>query len=404
MLTYEYTARDAKSGKVIKAEVQAQSEQAAAKVLADQGLAPTEIKIKGEDNGLLSRFTGRVKSKDRVLFARQLSTLINAGLPLTQSLRTVQEQVENKQFSVIISEVISDVEGGNAFAKSLEKYPKVFNTVFTSLVAAGEASGTLDMALERIATQQEKDAEVVSKVRGALVYPAIVVVVIVGVIIFMLTTVLPQVELLYDDLNQSLPFITAVMLAISRFITGFWWLIIIILAGLIYFGRRYIETEAGRAVFDRFKTSVPLFGSLFKKLYMARFTRTGSTLMSTGVPMLEMMRITSNAVNNVHVRDALMRASEKVKGGKALSESIKDDENFLSLVPQMIRIGEQSGAIDEMMAKAASFYENELDNEIKTISTTIEPILMVVLALVAGVMVGAILIPVYGLVGQNIAL
>src|SRR5690606_15866038 len=199
----------------------------------------------------------------RVLFARQLSTLINAGLPLTQSLRTVQEQIDNKTFSLIISEVIADVEGGNSFAKSLEKHPKVFNTVFTSLIAAGEASGTLDQALERIATQQEKDAEVVSKVRGALVYPAIVVVVIIGVIIFMLTTVLPQVELLYEDLNQSLPFITAALLALSRFITNFWWLIILMMAGAGYFGYRYVQTDAGRAMFDRFKTNVPLFGNLF---------------------------------------------------------------------------------------------------------------------------------------------
>lgn len=404
MLTFEYTAREIKSGEIVKAEVQAQSEQAAAKLLSEQGYAPTDIRLKGENRGLFKAFKDRIRPKDRILFARQLSTLINAGLPLTQSLRTVQEQIDNRAFSLIISEVIGDVEGGNAFAKSLGRHPKVFNNVFTSLIAAGEASGTLDMALERIATQQEKDAEVLSKVRGAMVYPAIVVVVIIGVIIFMLTTVLPQVELLYNDLNQSLPFITAAMLAVSRVIISLWWLLIILLIAGVYFLRRYVDTDAGRYAFDRFKTSIPLFGKLFKKLYMARFSRTGSTLMSTGVPMLEMMRITADAVNNVHVRDATLKAAEKVKGGKALSESIQDDPNFLSLVPQMIRIGEQSGAIDKMMDKTAVFYENELDNEIKTISTTIEPVLMVVLALVAGTMVGAILIPVYGLVGQNLAL
>jgi len=404
MLTYEYTARDTKTGQTIKADVQAQSEQAAAKLLSEQGLAPVSIRIKGEKKGLLAGFKNRITAKDRVLFARQLSTLINAGMPLTQSLRTVQEQIDNHALSQIVSSVIADVEGGNAFSKSLEKYPKVFNSVFTSLVAAGEVSGTLDLALERIAAQQEKDAEILSKVRGALVYPVIVLVVILGVIIFMLTTVLPQVELLYTDLNQSLPFITAVLLSVSRFITNLWWLLLILLIGAGYFSRRYIETDGGRATFDRLKTSLPLFGKLFKKLYMARFCRTGATLMSTGVPMLEMMRITADAVNNVHVRDATLKAAEKVKGGKALSESLKGDENFLSLVPQMIRIGEQSGAIDKMMDKAATFYENELDNEIKTISTTIEPVLMVVLALMAGLMVGAILIPVYGLVGQNLAL
>lgn len=404
MLTFEYTAKDVKTGQKIKANVQAASEQAASKLLAEQGLAPLELHVMGQSKGLNRFLKERVRAKERVLFARQLATLINAGLPLVQSLRTVQEQIDNNYFSGIIGQVIAEIEGGTAFAKALERHPKVFNSVFTSLIAAGESSGTLDQALERIATQQEKDAEVLSKVRGALVYPAIVVVVIVGVIVFMLTTVLPQVELLYNDLNQSLPFVTSVLLAISKIIRNFWWLLLLGLIALGFFTKRYVETEGGRSAWDQIKMSVPLFGKLFKKLYMARFCRTGATLMSTGVPMLEMMRITANATNNVHVRDDVLRAADKVKGGKALSDSLQDKPTFLPLVPQMIRIGEQSGAIDQMMSKAATFYENELDNEIKTISTTIEPALMVVLALVAGLMVAAILLPVYGLVGQNLAL
>lgn len=404
MLTFEYTAKDAKTGKTVKAQVQAESQSAAAKLLAEQGLAATEIHPAGQSRGIFSGRSNKVKAKDRVLFARQLSTLINAGLPLTQSLRTVAEQTQSKALHTIVNQVISDVEGGTAFYVALEKHPKVFNKVFTSLVAAGEASGTLDEALERIAYQQEKDAEVISKVRGALVYPGIVLFVIMGVVIFMLTTVLPQVELLYEDLNQSLPFLTSMMLAISRFITSFWWLALMITGGVIYFTYRYLQTAGGRSVMDRLKMSIPLFGKLFMKMYMARFCRTGSTLMSTGVPMLEMLRITSESVNNVHVERSTVSASEKVKGGKALSDSLEGDQNFLPLVPQMIRIGEQSGAIDAMMAKSAEFYEKELDNEIKAISTTIEPILMVVLAITAGLMVGAILIPVYGLVGESIAI
>ena len=404
MLTFEYKAKDTKTGKVIRAHVQATSEQAASKLLSEQGLAPLELSLLGEKRGLGAMLKDRIRAKDKVLFARQLSTLINAGLPLTQSLRTVQDQIDNKHFAIIVGQVITDVEGGKSFAQSLERHPKVFNTVFTSLIAAGETSGTLDQALERIATQQEKDAEVLSKVRGALVYPIIVVVVILGVVVFMLTTVLPQVELLYEDLDQSLPFVTAIMLAISHFITDFWWLLLILAAAGGYFAGRYFQTEAGQSFLDRFKMNVPLFGRLFKKLYMARFSRTGATLMASAVPMLEMIRITSDAVDNVHVKASLLKAADKVKGGKALSDSLQGDENFLSLVPQMIRIGEQSGAIDQMMAKTATFYENELDNEIKAISTTIEPVLMVVLALVAGVMVAAILLPVYGLVGQSAAL
>lgn len=400
MLTFEYKAKDTKSGKVIKAHVQATSEQAASKLLTEQGLSPMEIKPLIEKRGL-SGFKDRIRTKDKVLFARQLSTLINAGMPLTQSLRTVQDQIDNKQFAIIVGQVITDVEGGKTFAKSLERHPKIFSPVFTSLVAAGETSGTLDQALERIATQQEKDAEVVAKVRGALVYPVIVLVVIMGVVVFMLTTVLPQVELLYEDLDQSLPFVTAIMLAASHFITSFWWLLLILTIAGGYFAGRYFQTENGRSVLDQFKMRVPLFGRLFMKLYMARFSRTGATLMASAVPMLEMIRITADAVDNVHVKASLLKAADKVKGGKALSDSLQGDENFLSLVPQMIRIGEQSGAIDKMMSKTADFYENELDNEIKAISTTIEPLLMVVLAIVAGLMVAAILLPVYGLVGQT---
>ncbi len=403
MLTFEYTAKDPKTDQIIKAEVQAQSEQAASKLIADRGLAVLELRLKGEARGLLAGFGKKVKAKDKVLFARQLSTLINAGLPLTQSLRTVVEQLNNKYMAGVVSQVIADVEGGSTFADALGRHPDIFNTVFVSLVAAGETSGTLDVSLERIATQQEKDAEVLSKVRGALVYPIIVVVVIVGVVVFMLTTVLPQVEQLYKDLHQSLPWVTAVLLSLSRLMTSYWWIFVLALVATGYFTRRYVETAGGRRLFDTLKMNIPLFGKLFRKLYMARFARTGATLMSTGVPMLEMMRITANAVNNVNVQAAIMRAAERVKGGKSLSESIKNDPNFLSLVPQMIKIGEQSGAIDTMMAKTADFYEKEIDNEIKTISTTIEPVLMVVLALVAGLMVAAILLPVYGLVGQNLA-
>lgn len=403
MLTFEYTAKDPNTGKEIKAEVQADSERSAAKLISDQGLAPLEINVKGDSKSIFKR-KKRIGSKDKVLFSRQMSTLINAGLPLTQSLRTVAEQTEAKELVVVINAVLSDVEGGAALADSLARHPKVFNEVYVNLVAAGESSGTLDEALERIANQQEKDAEIASKVKGALLYPVIVLVVIVGVIIFMLTTVLPQVEQLYVDLNQSLPFITSAMLFVSRLLITFWYVGIIAAIGFGMYVSKYIQTENGRKTFDHIKMRAPIFGSLFMKVYMARFSRTGQTLLSSGVPMLEMMRITGNAVNNVHINGSLQKASEKVKGGKALSESIEGDENFLRLVPQMINIGEQSGAMDDMMGKIADYYEKEVDNEIKAISTTIEPVLMVVLAVVAGAMVGAILIPVYGLVGQSIAI
>ncbi len=401
MLTYKYTARDPKTKQEVKSTVQAQSEQAAVKVITNQGLMPTNIELQDEQGGF---GRDRVGAKDKVIFFRQLSTLVSAGLPLAQSLRTVSEQVSSKGLVLALGKIIADVEGGSTLADAMSLHPKIFNDVMVNLVAAGEASGTLDETLQRIADQTEKDAEMASKVRGALVYPAIVLFVIIAVIVFMLTTVLPQIELLYDDLGQQLPFITSVLLVIANFIIGYWWLIIILLAGGIFLLRQYVQTEAGREQLDVFKMSVPLFGVLFKKLYMARFTRTGATLLKSGVQMLEMMRITSKAAGNVLIERDIQKAAVKVRGGKTLSTSLADSDYFLPLVPQMISIGEQSGSIDGMMSKAADFYEKELDDQIKTISTTIEPILMIVLAVVAGLMVGAILLPVYGLVGENIAI
>lgn len=405
MLTYNYKARDVQTGKVISSTVQAESESAAAKLISKEGLAPIDIKLQGGDgSGLLSNFTNRVRTKDKVLFSRQLSTLINAGLPLAQALRTVAEQARSKQLKLIVNQVIADVEAGRPLSEAFSRHPDTFDNVFISLIAAGETSGTLDQALLRIANQQEKDADIKSKIRGAMVYPAIVLVVITGVIIFMMTTVLPQVEILYNDLNKSLPWYTAGLMFVSRILIRFWYLFIISFFVGIYFLIRYGKTEAGKSTYDSLKLNTPLFGKLFRKMYMARFSRTGQTLMSTGVQMLETLRITSKAVNNVHVEQNVLKAAEKVKGGKALSEGLKDQPYIEPLVPQMIAIGEKSGGIDEMMGKTADYYEKELDAQIKALSTTIEPVLMVVLAAVAAFMVAAILLPVYGLVGQSLAL
>lgn len=402
MLTFEYSAKTS-DGTPTKGLVEADTETAAAKLIMAQGLTPINVHARGQSGSLFSKFTNRISAKDKVIFTRQLATLVNAGLPLTQSLRTVGEQSGSKALTVVINQVVTSVEGGASLAESLAKHPKVFNDVYIALVAAGESSGTLDQSLERIANQQEKDADMIRKVRGALVYPMIVLVVIGGVVIFLLTTVVPQIELIYKDFDKELPFLTSIMIGIAKLITNFWWLMVIIAIVAVFFVSKWLKTKQGSNVSDRLKLKIPLFGDLFTKLYMARFCRTGQTLMASGVPMLEMMRITGRAVDNIHIEDAIDRASEKVKGGKGLSMALKDEPVFLSLVPQMIKIGEQSGSIDHMMDKAATYYEDELDSKIKTISTTIEPILMVVLAVVVGGIVGAILVPVYNLASENIA-
>lgn len=403
MKKFSYQAKDGSTGKVVKATVQADSENAAAKLLIAQGFTPLDIQEQDENGSFIGRFTNRITTKDRIVFTRQLATLIGAGLPLSQSLRTVLEQTDNKRLQSVVEDIVVSVEGGKSLSESFSKHPEVFDKVFLALIAAGEASGTLDDSLTRVAAQQEKDAAMMSKIKGALTYPVIVLVVIFGVMAFMLLTVVPQVEKLYADLKKELPFLTQIMVSTADFLSKFWWLVIIVVGIGIYFFLQYLKTDSGIKFKDTFKLNVPLFGAMFRKLYMARLARTGQTLLSTGVAMLDMMRITSEAVNNSIIAASIDRAAEKVKGGKALSSSLQPEEYILPLVPQMIKIGEQSGKIDEMMGKTAQVYEDELDEEIKTISTAIEPILMVILAVVAGGMVGAILLPIYSLVnGVNI--
>jgi type IV pilus assembly protein PilC len=399
MLNFSYEARNVKTGQKVKAQVQADNEAAASSLIQKQGLTPLSIKV--ERAGSMKRFS-RIKTKDKVLFSRQLSTLINAGLPLVQSLRQVAAQTTNKALKVVINQVITDVEAGTAFSVALSKHPKVFNRVYISLVAAGETSGTLDSGLERLADQQEKDADIVSKVRGAMIYPLIVLLVMMAVVTFMLVKVLPQVQSIYAGLpGASLPLVTRVLLAISHFIIHYWWICLIVLALLTFFGSRWAKTLGGRRVVDYLKMRAWPAGPLFMKMYMARFARTGTTLVASGVPLIQVLEITADAVDNVHISDSLHRAIEKVKGGNALSDSIDNDKNFLELVPNMLRIGEQSGALETMMAKVADYYEKEVDNEIKAISTIIEPVMMVIMGIIAITIVAAILLPIYGLVNQT---
>ncbi len=403
MLTYKYIARDPATGQKIRAEVQAENEQAAGKLIQSQGFAPLTIELSGDATKGLAKYFHRIRTKDKTLFSRQLATLINAGLPLVQSLRSVGDQTPSKPLKIIISQVIQDVESGQNFSTALSHHPNVFNQVFISLVAAGETSGTLDAALERLANQQEKDAEIMSKVKGAMIYPLIVLAVMLAVIIFMIVKVLPQVEVLYDGIpGANLPPLTTIMLAVSRFIVNYWAYLIILLGAGAFFATRWARTLGGKRVVDMAKMRMWPIGPLFMKLYMARFSRTGTTLVSTGVPLIQMLEVTARAIDNVHIESSITAAIEKVKGGKSLSEALEHDPNFLSLVPDMLRVGEQSGAIEQMLAKTADYYEKEVDNQIKTISTVIEPVLMVILGIFAFIIVAAVLLPIYSLAGQNI--
>lgn len=402
MLTYKYVAKDPNSGETIKAEMQADSEQAVSAKIVKLGYSPVSIKLNESTASPLAKFRNRVKSKDRVLFSRQLSTLLNAGLPLVQSLRSVGDQTTSKPLRIVISNVIASVEGGSTLSAALSKYPRVFNQIYISLVEAGEASGTLDKALERLAIQQEKDAEIVSKVRGAMIYPMIVVFVMILVIGFMIVKVLPQVKVLYDGLQGAqLPLVTRILLAISEFIIARWYFVLIILGILAFITSRWARTLGGKRVIDKLKMRAWPVGPLFMKMYMARFSRTGTTLVASGVPLIQVLTITADAVNNMYVGASLKKAIEKVRGGKSLADALTNDPNFLPLVPNMIRIGEQSGAIEKMLGKTADYYEREVDDQIKAIQTIIEPVLMVMLGVMAFVIVSAVLLPIYSLAGKT---
>jgi type IV pilus assembly protein PilC len=401
MKRFDYRARNLNTGEVVKGDIQAETERAAGKLLLDKGLSPISLKAEGQSIfSFLGNSGGKVGTKEKIVFTRQFATLIGAGLPLANSLRTVADQTPNKAMKSVIEGVLADVEAGKPLVDAFAKYPKVFDKVYLSLIAAGEMSGTLDESLKRVAMQQEKDSAMMSKIRGAMTYPGIVLVVILLVVGFMLFTVVPQVENLYNDLKQPLPTATAIMVGGANFLMSFWWLVLVVLAGAIAGAVWFMKTKVGIRAFSIFKLNVPMFKNLFRRLYMARFARTAQILLATGVAMLDVLKISGDAVNNEVVRESIDKAAEMVKGGKALSVAIKDKPYIMPLVPQMVSIGEQSGKIDEMLGKAAQVYEDELDEQIRTISTMIEPILMVFLALVAGGMIAAILFPIYSLVNM----
>lgn len=396
MKRFNYKAKERDTGKIVKGSIQAENEQTAGHLLIDQGYIPDTITEEG--NGLLNS-KGHVTTKDRIMFTRQLATLIGAGLPLASSLRTVTEQTQGKAMKAIVEEILARVEAGKTLYDAFSEHKEVFNGVYLALIKAGETSGTLDLALKRLADQEEKDAAMMSRIRGALVYPAIILVVIIGVLAFMMILVVPQVKGLYEDMGKELPGLTKFLVAISDFFGQFWWLVLMVVVGLIIGGFYFVKrTPIGRKTADSFKIHVPIFGGLFRKLYVSRFARTTEMMLATGVPMLDSVKIAIESVNNTVVEEEYSKSLDIIKGGKPLSESLKDREYMLPLVPQMSSIGEESGKIDEMVGKAATVYENELDEQINNISTMIEPILMVIMAGLIGVVIGGTLLPIYSLV------
>lgn len=400
MIDYVYTAKDKESGEERKGTISADSKNAAASILIEKALYPIKIEEASEAEPIWKRnvFGTGVPAKERVLFTRQLSTLVKAGLPITQALNTATEQVNNTQFKSTLRKVATSVEGGVSLSEAFAQFPKLFDHIFVSLVNAGEQSGTLDQTLQRLADQQEKQQQVLGKVRGALIYPAIVLVVIIGVVIFMVTTVLPQVGILYSELGQKLPAVTAGLLSVSNLILKYWYVFLLILVALVFGIRAYIKSSRGEKVFDRVKLSAPIVSPLLRKVYAARFTRTMSSLVNSGVPLLEAMDIAGESVDNLVIYEIISIAGEEVRTGESLSGALSGHDEIPKLVPQMIKVGEESGALGGMLEKVASYYEEEVDQSVKNLSGIIEPVMIVFLGLVVILIVVAVLFPIYNLV------
>ena len=397
MKRFAYKAKEQSTGKIIKGTIQAETEHVAGKLLVDRGYVPESLREEGRGFG--DRLN-TIAANDRINFTRQFATLVGAGLPIAQSLRTVAEQTSNKAMKTVIEEILADIEAGHSLGDSFSKHQNVFNNVYLSLIRAGEVSGTLDESLRRIAAQEEKDQKMMSKIKGAMMMPMITLAVMVVVFIYMMVEVVPHVESLYHDLGEELPGLTQALVAIKDFIFAFWWLVLLILAGVVVGVMQFLKTEPGIKMSANFKLNVPMFNGLMRMLYMARYARISQILLSTGVSVLDTMAIAGNATNNVVVEDSIKQAAEEVQGGKALSDSLRDKPYIDKMVSQMAAIGEQSGKIDEMLGKAAQVFEDDLDEKIAAISAMIEPLMMVMLAIIAGLLVGGVLFPIYSLVNS----
>ncbi len=397
MKRFNYKATEKTSRKSVSGVIQAENEREAGRLLIEQGYVP--VRIDEEDTkSIIAKIKNKVSSKDRIIFTRQFATLIGAGLPMARSLKTAAEQSTSKPMKAVIEDISTNVEAGKSLSDALAMHPDVFSDVYLSLVAAGEMSGTLDTALSRLAYQDEKDSSMISKIRGAMVYPGIIFLVIVAVLAFMLVAVVPEVKKLYEDMSKPLPDLTQALVSVSEFFSNQWWILLVLVVLIAWGVRAYRRTDSGKRVFALVKLNVPLFKALFQRLYMNRFCRTMEMLLGTGVSMLDAMHISSRATANYYMQQQFDEAAEKVKAGKPLSESVEELDYVLPLVPQMISIGEQSGKIDEMIGKAAEVYENELDEKIANISTMIEPFLMVIMAGLIGIVIAGTLLPIYSLV------
>ena len=339
-----------------------------------------------------------VGTKDMAVFTRQFATMINAGLPLVQCLEILSRQCPREDFRAVIEQVTSDVEAGSTLQEALAKHPHAFDRLYTNMVGAGEAGGILDVILERLATYIEKADSLKRKVKGALTYPAVVMFVAVGVTIFMLTAIIPTFARMFSDFGQTLPMPTQIVLVMSNFVRGYWWAMVAIAIGGAYLLKRYYATDRGRHVIDRGLLRVPVLGDVLLKAGVARFTRTLGTLVSSGVPILNGLEITANTAGNIIISDAVMRTRASIGQGETIARPLAEASVFPPMVVQMIAVGEETGALDQMLTRIADFYDDEVDTSVGALTSVIEPVMIVVMGLIVGGMVVAMYLPMFSLI------
>lgn len=399
-MIFTYTAKDSE-GATKTGFVEAVSTDQAAEVLRGRRLVPTEIKEKQTSSlsALLKQLQG-VSEKEKTIFTRQLATMVAAGLPLARALEVLVGQTRNPRFREMLSSSLRDIQAGVSLSSSLEKHEGIFSRVYLSLIRAGEASGALDSILKRLAENQEKRQKFIGETRGALIYPAIVVVGMGGVFVMMMTFVIPKLTDMYRDLGADLPLPTKIMIGLSDLMTGFWWLILL-LAGLTAFGLwRFSQTAQGRYLFARLVLRLPIVGPISGQSQLAELSRTLGLLIQSGVPILTALDISKGAVGNVLYLEALDRVAVAVEKGAPLSEAMKKEPLFPVSLAQMVEVGEETGKVDEVLFKVSTFFENEVDQSVKNLATALEPIIMVLLGIMVGFLILSVILPIYSLTSQ----
>lgn len=407
-MRFNYTATN-KEGKTVSGAAEATDKDALVATLNRQGLHPIVIKTESAKGGFLSKFKPgkKVKLKDLVVFTRQLSTMISAGVPLTRCLSTLQEQSDSKYFRSVVADITKDVEGGMPLADAFAKFPNVFSEVYVNMVRAGEAGGILDEILKRLAAQEEQEASMKKKIKSAMTYPTVILSVTVIAFFGIMIFVIPKIGKIMEDLSDGkgeLPIYTRAMLGLSAFLQHNAVIIIIVSVVSVYFFRRYIKTPKGKYKFHALLLRTPVIKTIIIKVAIARFSRTFASLMSAGVSVLDALEVTGGAIGNKVIEEELKNAAKEVKNGKQLSEPLSKSPHFPAIVGQMLAVGEETGQIDTILVKVADFYEEEVEAVIDGLSSIIEPLMIIVLGAVVGVIAASVMGPIANLsknIGTN---